>query len=153
MLNSLSVFVYPLFHLFFLSSQIYQNLLFLHTHINICILMHISIYIYIVEDDPKDHFSIAGTLKCWGGRYSFPWIAPLYPWSLQCWVLSKAASSTIFLVFGMTRAGIKPWSPGSLANTQLIRPMAPVICIYIYVNPSMNLWANYCNREPSICCG
>ena len=39
-------------------------------------------------------------------------------------MLSKAASSTIFWVFGMTRHGIEPWSPGPLANTLLIRPMA-----------------------------
>ena len=25
--------------------------------------------------------SIATTRRCWGGHYSFPWIAPLYPWS------------------------------------------------------------------------
>ena len=39
-------------------------------------------------------------------------------------MLSKATSSTIFWVFGMTRPGIEPWSPGSLANTLLIRLMA-----------------------------
>ena len=31
-------------------------------------------------------------------------------------MLSKVASSTIFWVFGMTRPGFNPWSPGSLAN-------------------------------------
>ena len=36
----------------------------------------------LVEGDPKAPFSIATTPKCWGGRYSFPWIAPLYPWYL-----------------------------------------------------------------------
>ena len=35
-----------------------------------------------------------------------------------------AASSTIFIVFGMTRPGIEPRSPGPLVNTLLIRPMA-----------------------------
>ena len=29
-----------------------------------------------------------------------------------------------FWVFGMTRPEIEPWSPGPLANTRLIRPMA-----------------------------
>ena len=50
---------------------------------------YIYIYIYvfvdlatIVEGDPKVPFSIATTQRCRGGRYSFPWIAPLYPWSL-----------------------------------------------------------------------
>ena len=39
-------------------------------------------------------------------------------------MLSKAASSTIFLVFGIIRPGIEPRSPGPLANTLLIRPRA-----------------------------
>ena len=39
--------------------------------------------------------------------------------TLQCWVLSKAASSTIFWVFRRTRPGIEPRSPGPLANTLL----------------------------------
>ena len=32
-----------------------------------------------VEGDQKVPFSIATTPRCRGGRYSFPWIAPLYP--------------------------------------------------------------------------
>ena len=34
----------------------------------------------VVESDQKDPFSIATTPRCRGGRYSFPWIAPLHPW-------------------------------------------------------------------------
>ena len=34
----------------------------------------------VVEGDPKAPFSIATIPRCRGGRYSFPWIAPLYPW-------------------------------------------------------------------------
>ena len=37
-------------------------------------------------------------------------------------MLSKAASSTIFWVFGMTQPGIEPWSSGQMADTLLIRP-------------------------------
>ena len=33
----------------------------------------------VVECDLKAPFSIATTPRCKGGRYSFPWIAPLYP--------------------------------------------------------------------------
>ena len=33
----------------------------------------------IVEGYPKTPFSIATTPRCREGRYSFPWIAPLYP--------------------------------------------------------------------------
>ena len=34
----------------------------------------------VVEGDQKAPFSIATTPQCRGGRYSFPWIAPSYPW-------------------------------------------------------------------------
>ena len=40
--------------------------------------------------------------------------------------VSKAASNTTFWVFGMTRPGIELRSPGSLANTLLIRPIARI---------------------------
>ena len=36
--------------------------------------------------------------------------------TLYCWVLSKEVSSTIFKVFGMTRPGIEPRSPGPLGQ-------------------------------------
>ena len=46
---------------------------------------YIYTYIYIkvnlatkVEGDSKAPFSIATTPRCRGGRYSFPWIGPLY---------------------------------------------------------------------------
>ena len=34
----------------------------------------------LVECDQKALFSTANTPRCREGRYSFPWIAPLYPW-------------------------------------------------------------------------
>ena len=39
-------------------------------------------------------------------------------------MLSKVVSSTIFKVFGMTRPGIEPMSPGPLANTLTAGPMS-----------------------------
>ena len=33
----------------------------------------------VVEGDQKAPFSIATIPRCEGGRYYFPWIAPLYP--------------------------------------------------------------------------
>ena len=39
-------------------------------------------------------------------------------------MLSKVVSSTIFKVFGMTRPGIEPRSPGPLANTLTAGPMS-----------------------------
>ena len=38
-------------------------------------------------------------------------------------MLSKVVSSSIFKVFGMTRPGIEPRSPGPLANTLTAGPM------------------------------
>ena len=66
----------------------------------------------VVECDHKALFSIATTPRCRGGRYSFPWIAPLpLMHTLYCWVLSKEVSSTIFKVIGMMRAGIERRPP------------------------------------------
>ena len=48
-----------------------------HTHTHIYIYLKLAT---IVEGDQKAPFSIATTLRCRGGRYSFLWIAPLYPW-------------------------------------------------------------------------
>ena len=42
---------------------------------------------------------------------------------LYCWVLSKEVSSTILKVFGMTRPGIEPRSPGPLVNTLPTKPI------------------------------
>ena len=75
-------------------------------------------YNRVIESDLKAPFSISTTPRCRGGRYSFVWIVPLYPWSVPYNAeLSKEASSTIFWVFGMTWPGIEPRSPGPLANT------------------------------------
>ena len=47
-------------------------------------------------------------------------------------MLSKATSSTIFWVFGMTRPGIETRFPRPLMNTLLIRPMA-WLCITVHI--------------------
>ena len=38
----------------------------------------------VVGSDPKAPFSIATIPRCRGVRYSFSWIAPLYPWYVPC---------------------------------------------------------------------
>ena len=38
-----------------------------------------KLFVTIVEGDPKAPFSISTPTRYMGGRYSFPWIAPLYP--------------------------------------------------------------------------
>ena len=49
------------------------------------------------------------------------WITPLYPWSLP---YNVKQGSIKYHVFRMTRPGIEPRSPGSLANTLTIMPIA-----------------------------
>ena len=49
---------------------------------------YIFIYIYIyklanfVKGNLKASISLATTLRCKEGCYSYPWIAPLYSWSV-----------------------------------------------------------------------
>ena len=82
------------------------------------------ILLIIVEGDSKVPFSIATTPKCEGGLLlshdcsTLPLILTLW-----CWALSKAASSPIFWVSGMTRPGIEPRSTGPFVNTRTISPM------------------------------
>ena len=54
--------------------------------------------------------------------FALPLIRALY-----CRVLSKAVSSTILKVFGMTRPGIEPRSAGPLANTLPSWPMSVIL--------------------------
>ena len=86
----------------------------------------ISCWETVVEVEQKAPFSIATTPRYRGGRYSFPWIAPLYSWYIPyiVEVLSKEVSSTILKVFGTTRPRIEHRSPGPLANTLPTGPMS-----------------------------
>ena len=49
---------------------------------NICLSKNKVKLATLVEDDPRTPFSIATTQRCRRGRYSIPWIAPLYFWSV-----------------------------------------------------------------------
>ena len=54
------------------------------THQTILFLLLTS-YVSEVDDcrreRPEGSLSVGTTPRCWGRHYSFPWIAPLYPWS------------------------------------------------------------------------
>ena len=63
-------------------------------------------------------------------------------------MLSKAASRTIFWVFGMIRPGIEPQSPGPLVNTLLIRPMARLLVGRVLANCPGNLGSILCQVMP-----
>ena len=75
----------------------------------------------VVEGDQKPPFSIATSLRALLLSLDCSTLPLIH--TLYCWVLNKEVSSTIFKVFGMTRPGIEPWSPGPLANTL---PTGPV---------------------------
>ena len=58
-------------------------------YVNVYTYMNMHIHIVskvklatLVEGDRKAPFLTATKLRCRGGRYSIPLIAPLYPWSL-----------------------------------------------------------------------
>ena len=89
-------------------------------------------FLFFLPQKEKKIFSLNGKVvdRCWGrpegslfnSYYSevllsldcstLPLIRTLY-----CWLLSKKVSNTIFKVFGITRPGIEPRSPGPLTNT------------------------------------
>ena len=76
----------------------------------------------LVEDEQKAPFSIVTTPRYRGGRNSFPWIDPLYPWYARYNSdLSKAASSTTFESLVWLDLGLNPGLSGPLANTLLGR--------------------------------
>ena len=86
-------------------------------------------YLYILILSKSKHRRSLSDIMAKMLDYCLCSIGPLYPGSLQCWVLSKVASSTIIWFFGMTWPGIEPRSFGPLVNTQL-RPMVMlIICV------------------------
>ena len=110
----------------------------------------------LVKGDLKAPFLIATTPKCRERHYSFPWIALLYPWNVSYnAVLSKDASSTIFLVFGMTWAEIELRSSRPLAGFSNFLPDAFLVikfnCVMWYATergkgkinpPTFCVWTN-----------
>ena len=58
-----------------LSTYFYQIYIYIYIHKYIKLLT-------IVESKPIVPFSLATIPSCWGGCDSFPWIAPLNPWSV-----------------------------------------------------------------------
>ena len=70
----------------------------------------------VVEGEPKTPFSMATTPSCKGGCYFFPRIAQL---TLDVYLImlnvKQGGIKYHFWVFGMTRPGIEPRSPGSFS--------------------------------------
>ena len=79
----------------------------------------------LFEGDPKAPLSIATTLMYRGERYSFP---GLLHFTLDAHLIMLSVKQGCikyhFWVFCMTRPRAEPRSPGPLANTLVIRPIA-----------------------------
>ena len=80
----------------------------------------------VVEGNQKAPFSIATTPRCRGGRYSFPWIAPLYPWYAPYNAVCQARRYQVPSK-SLTRPGITSTSPGPLVNTLPTRPISRLL--------------------------
>ena len=68
--------------------------------------------------------------RCSGGRYSFPWIAPL-TLNLYLMMLSKVASSTIYWVLSMTR--LNPDFPEYWRTLTYFANVCVCICVCVCV--------------------
>ena len=73
----------------------------------------------MVKGDSMVPFSLAYTLRCRGGHYSFPWITPLtLELNLIMLSVKQGGIKYHFLrFFGMTQLGIEYQSPRPLVNT------------------------------------
>ena len=99
---------------------------------NICVCVYKVKLMTVVKGDLKAPFPIATTLRCWTQCYSFPWIAPLFPWYVsyiaEYWARRHQVSffdSFVWLDLGLNRK-----SPIPLMNTLPTRKMGQYIYIY-----------------------
>ena len=91
----------------------------------------------LVKGDPKASFSIAITPRSRGGRYSFDWIALLYPYLIM---LSVKQSSIKYYFLSLWYDSTWDWTLVSqiIGEHLLIRPPAmyykdrQIVSIYIY---------------------
>ena len=105
--------------------------------------LKVKLVTLVEKGDLKAPFSTATTRRCREGRYSIPWIAPFYPWSLPYSAEGLARQHQVsFFESGMTRPGIEPRSPRPLAKTNkflgslLVRysgPFLKSLSLYIYI--------------------
>ena len=102
----------------------------------------------VVEGDQKAPFSIATTPRCKGGRNSFPWIAPLYPWYIPYIAECKARrylvpflKSLIWLDLGL--------NPGLPDHWRTLYPLdnEPVNAMEICLRPPVSWSPTNNNRQ------
>ena len=111
--------------------------IYIYMYVCVCIYIYIYIYIYIklaaiVEGNQKAPFSIATTLRCRGGRYSLPWIVPLYPryipYIAEC--LARRYQVPFLKSLVWCDLGLNPGLPN---HWWTFYPLSLYIYIYIYI--------------------
>ena len=87
----------------------------------------------VVEGSPKAPFSTAIIPRCQGRHYSFPWIAPLYPWYLpycaECYARRYQVpffESLVWLDLGL--------KPSFLVYWWTLDPLVKWACMYVYIH-------------------
>ena len=140
-------FFFILFLFIYLKSQF--NAMFFYLHIIYDNIIYIYIYIYVswlimVKSDLKAPLSIATTLRCGGGHYFFPWIAPLTfdPYLIMLSVKQRAIK---YHFWSLRYDSAWDWMlvPGPLANTLTI--ILPCVSDWKYLTLCrwVLLWVEY----------
>ena len=81
-LSPLIPIIHPSWHVFQTTSCIYTELLLVNSCLTANTVKGSIKLVTMVKGDQKVPFSIATTPRCRGGGYSFPRIAPRYPWNI-----------------------------------------------------------------------
>ena len=92
---------------------------------------------------PKGSFSIATTSRCRGARYSFPWIAPIYPlyipYNAECYAKKYRVP---FFFFSSFNLGLNPSLPD---HWQTLFPLGQC-AIYWYHYQILDISFHHVNR-------
>ena len=102
--------------------------------LNVCSVCVSNKLATVVEDDQKVPFSIATTPRCRGWGYSFPWIAPLYPWYVpyiaECQARRYQGPFLKYLVWH--DLGLNPGLPDHWRTLYPLDQWA-ALCVHIYM--------------------
>ena len=106
----------------------------------LCFWFHYKLLTTVVQGDHKAPFSIATTLWCRGGCYSFPWIAPLYPWYVPYIVECYASRDNVPFFESLIWRDLG-WNPGLLDHWQTLYPLH-LFLIYYFMSARMCICVN-----------
>ena len=104
--------------------------------------IYIYIYIYIIKrkvgnssrGQPEGSFSIATTPRYRVGRYSFPWIIPLYAWSIpykaECW--ARRHQVPFWLDLGLNPGFSDLWQTLNPLDQYIHKYMCVCVCVCVW---------------------